>query len=68
MPLGLHGMQQQVLDAHTLTAEAAANCDRSLLRRAMLVDPLTSSLADADAILKELLHAERDVLPACWYD
>ena len=38
------------------------------MRRAMLVDPLTSSLADADAILKELLDAERDVLPDCWYD
>jgi alpha-galactosidase len=60
-------MQQQVLDAHTLTAEAVARCDDSLLRRAMLVDPLISSLADADAILKELLDAERDVLPACWY-
>jgi alpha-galactosidase len=68
MPLGLHGMQQQVLDAHTLTAEAVATCDYDLLRRAMLVDPLTSSLADADAILKELLQAERDVLPACWYE
>jgi alpha-galactosidase len=68
MPLGLHGMQQQVLDAHTLTAEAVARCDYSLLRRAMLVDPLISSLADADAILKELLDAEKDVLPACWYE
>jgi alpha-galactosidase len=67
MPVGLHGMQQQVLDAHTLTAEAVAKCDYSLLRRAMLVDPLTSSLADADAILRELLDAERDVLPDCWY-
>jgi alpha-galactosidase len=60
-------MQQQVLDAHTLTAEAVHKCDYSLLRRATLVDPLTSSLADADAILKELLEAEREVLPECWY-
>jgi alpha-galactosidase len=67
MPPGLHGMQQQVLDAHTLTAEAVHKCDYDLLRRALLVDPLTSSLADADAILKELLEAERDVLPDCWY-
>ena len=67
MPLGLHGMQQQVLDAHTLTAEAVYRCDYSLLRRALLVDPLTSSLADADAILKALLDAEREALPDCWY-
>jgi len=68
MPVGLHGLQQQVLDAHTLTAEAVYTCDYNLLRRAMLVDPLTSSLADTDAILEELLEQERDVLPACWYD
>jgi len=68
MPTGLHGLQQQVLDTHELTAEAVATCDRSLLRRAMLTDPLTSSIADADAIVKELLEAERDVLPACWFE
>jgi alpha-galactosidase len=33
----------------------------------MLVDPLVTSVADADAILKELLEAERQVLPECWY-
>ena len=67
MPRGLHGWQQPVLDAHELTAEAVAKCDYGLLRRAMLVDPLITSIADADAILKELLDAERQVLPECWF-
>jgi alpha-galactosidase len=67
MPRGLHGWQRRVLDAHELTVEAVATCDYSLLRRAMLVDPLITSIADADAILAELLDAERQVLPACWY-
>jgi alpha-galactosidase/6-phospho-beta-glucosidase family protein len=67
MPPGLHGLQRLVLDAHELTAEAVARCDYSLLRRAMLVDPLITSIADADAILKELLEAERSVLPGCWF-
>jgi alpha-galactosidase/6-phospho-beta-glucosidase family protein len=67
MPPGLHGMQRLVLDAHELTAEAVATCDYGLLRRAMLVDPLVTSIADADAILKELMEAERQVLPACWF-
>ena len=68
MPTGLHGLQQQVLDTHELTAEAVATCDRALLRRALLTDPLTSSIADADAIIEELLEAERDALPACWFE
>jgi alpha-galactosidase len=67
MPRGLRGMQELVLDTHELTAQAVATCDFELLRRAMLTDPLTSSIADADAIIRELLDAERDVLPACWF-
>ena len=66
MPRGLRGLQEQVLDTHELTAEAVATCDHNLLRRAMLTDPVVSSLADADAIIRELLEAERDALPGCW--
>ena len=68
MPLGLRGMQQLVLDTHELTAEAVATCDYALLRRAMLTDPMVSSIADADAIIRELLEAEKDALPACWFE
>ena len=68
MPRGLRGMQELVLDAHELTAEAVAMCDRGLLRRAMLTDPLVSSIADADGIIRELLEAEREALPACWFE
>ena len=67
MPRGLLGLQQQVLDTHELTAEAVAKCDYGLLRRAMLTDPIVNSIADADAILEELLDHERAVLPDCWY-
>ena len=67
MPRGLRGLNEQVLDAHELTAEAVVKADYGLLRRALLVDPLTNSIADADAILKELLAAEREALPAHWY-
>ena len=68
MPRGLRGMQEVVLDTHELTAEAVVNCDHNLLRRAMLTDPLVTSMADADAILSELMAAEREALPAGWYD
>lgn len=68
MPRGLRGMQEVVLDTHELTAEAIIKCDYGLLRRAMMTDPLVTSMADADAILRELLAAERDALPAGWYD
>jgi alpha-galactosidase len=66
MPRGLRGMQETILDTHELTAEAVAKCDMTLLRRAMLTDPLVHSIADADAIIRELIAAEADVLPACW--
>ena len=66
MPRGLRGLQEQVLDTHELTAEAVATCDRNLLRRALLTDPIVNSIADADAILAELFALERDALPECW--
>ena len=68
MPRGLRGLQEVVLDTHELTAEAIIKADYSLLRRALITDPLTNSIADADAILRELLAAERDALPDHWYD
>lgn len=68
MPRGIRGMQEAVLDTHELTAEAVVKGDYTLLRRAMMTDPLTNSVADADAILSELLEAEKDILPAHWYD
>ena len=66
-PHGLRAMQEQVLDTHALTAEAAVTCDRSRLRRAMLTDPMVSSLADTDKIIKELLAKERGALPKGWF-
>ena len=67
MPRGLRGLQEVVIDTHELTAEAVATCDSALLRRAMLTDPLVNSIADADALIQELLAAEQDALPDCWF-
>ena len=67
MPRGLRGMTQLVLDTHELTAEAVARGDYVLLRRALMTDPLTNSIADADALLRELLDAQRDALPATFF-
>ncbi len=67
MPRGLRGLQEIVLDTHELTAEAIVKADYSLLRRALMTDPLTNSIADADAILRDLLAAEREALPDHWY-
>jgi len=68
MPRGIRGMQEVVLDTHELTAEAIVKQDFTLLRRAMMTDPLTNSIADADAIIRELLDAERDILPDHWFE
>ena len=67
MPRGLRGLSEVVLDTHELTAEAIVKADYALLRRAMMTDPLTNSVSDADAILRDLLAAERDALPHHWY-
>jgi len=67
MPRGLRGLQELVLDTHELTAEAIMKADYGLLRCAMMTDPLTNAIADADAILRALLAAERAALPDHWY-
>ncbi len=67
MPRGILGLQTQLLDSHELTAEAAMTGDRALLRRALLTDPICNNIGDADACIRDLLAAERDVLPAYWY-
>ena len=65
-PVGLRGLWQQVLDAHELSALAAVACDRDLLHRAFLCDPLVSSLADSRAMIDELLEREAPALPEGW--
>ena len=68
LPPGLRALQQQVLETHELTAEAAVTCDRALLRRAMMLDPIVNSAADGDRIIEELLDAEREALPDGWFE
>ena len=67
MPRGLRAMQELILETHELTAEAIYKQDRGLLRRALLTDPLTNSIADTNALIGELLEREREVLPNYWY-
>jgi alpha-galactosidase len=66
-PPGIRAMEQSVLETHELTVEAIVRCDRGLLRRAMCLDPLVASIEDADAMIAELLEAEKDALPKCWF-
>ncbi|MDD3927584.1 MAG: glycoside hydrolase family 4 [bacterium] len=66
-PRGLSALQQQIIDTHELTAEAAVTGDRSLLLRAMLTDPLCNNIGDARGCMEELLQLEREALPEYWY-
>ena len=68
MPRGILGLQMQVLDTHELTAEAAVTCDKKILLRAMMTDPLVNNIGDAKMIIEELLEAEKDILPEKWYE
>jgi len=67
MPRGLLALTMQVLDTHELTAQAAVTGDRSVLRRAMMTDPICNNIGDADACISDLLQAQREALPAYWY-
>jgi alpha-galactosidase/6-phospho-beta-glucosidase family protein len=39
---------------------------RTALRQALIADPMTVSIEDADHIIDDLLAAEKDDLPAIW--
>ncbi len=67
LPRGILGLTHQVLDTHELTAQAAVTCDKKILRRAMLTDPICNNIPDADACIADLLAAQRDILPGAWY-
>lgn len=66
-PRGILGLQQLVLDTHELTAQAAVECDRALLLRALCTDPIVNNLGDAKHMMEELLEAERDALSEKWF-
>jgi alpha-galactosidase len=66
-PLGIRAQQVQILDTHELTVEAVVRHDRSLLRRAMLTDPLVNSISDAEAMISELFEVEKAALDPEWF-
>lgn len=68
MPRGIRAMCETVLDTHELTAKAVHDGDLGLLRRALITDPLTTSIGDTDALIADLLEAEHDALPEHWYE
>jgi alpha-galactosidase len=66
MPLVLRSWLLRIVDVQELTLQAAMTGDRQLLRQALVIDPLTVSIEDAEHIIDDLLAAEADDLPAVW--
>jgi alpha-galactosidase len=67
LPRGLRGLCENVLDTHELTAQAVYQQDYQLLRRAFVTDPLSAQcIPDLDALLRELIEAQSDIVPAHW--
>lgn len=62
-PLGLRAQQMLILDIHELTVEAIVKKDRDLLVRALAMDPLVNSIATAEAVIDDLMEAEKEALP-----
>ena len=67
MPRGVRGLQEQILDTHELTAEAAAEFDRAKVLRAFVSDPIVNNTVDARAMIEELFEAQSDALDDRWY-
>ncbi len=63
-PLGLRSLQMLILDIHELTIESIIREDRSLLVRALAIDPLVNSVATAEQLISEIYAAETEILPA----
>lgn len=63
-PLGLRAFQTLILDVHELTIEAIVKEDRSLLLRALAMDPLVNSIATAQELISEIYAAESEILPS----
>ena len=67
IPRPLTGFIHRVLDEHELAVEAATTCCRQTLRQALLASMVAVNIADVNACMEELLEAERDYLPAAWF-
>jgi alpha-galactosidase len=62
LPVGLRGMQMQIIDTHELTVQGYMEKDPRLIQRALAMDPIVNSLAVAERVFNELCIAERDCL------
>jgi alpha-galactosidase/6-phospho-beta-glucosidase family protein len=63
MPCGLVSLQHRILETHELTVEGYLRKDPRLLVRALAIDPIVNSLVTAEAVFKDLVEAQKDVLP-----
>ncbi len=66
MPPVLRSWLLRVIDTQELALEAIRTQDRRLLRQALVADPLTVSIEDADHIIEALFEAEGDDIPDGW--
>ena len=58
---GEYILNPEIDDMHDLRNNPEQRLD--LVRRAMLVDPLANSVADTDALIRDLVEAEQEILP-----
>jgi len=66
MPPVLRSWMLRIIDTQELTLEAALTGSRQALRQALIADPMTVSIEDAEHIIDELLREEKDDLPEMW--
>ena len=67
LPKGVAGVLTQRLAQYEVTIDAALTGDRDLALQALLMDGYVSSPDQAERLLDDMLRAEREWLPAYWF-
>jgi len=67
LPKAIAGILTQRLAQYEITIDAALSGDRSLALQALLMDGYVRSIDIAERLLDDMLRAEQEWLPSCWF-
>jgi len=67
LPKAVAGFTTQRILQYEVTIDAALTGDRNLVLQALLLDGYVDDVETAEKLLKDMLQAERDLLPEYWF-
>ena len=66
LPAGIAAQCDRLGREYVIMVDAAVKCDYKLARQAMFLDPLCANCNYPEALLKDLIRENLDLLPAAW--